>query len=130
MIYSKLIITELGRFPTRSDNVYFANNKQAALAVFTFTFYFALAEHNLIKVNLYINWSAQAVNSISERAKWSSSKLIKFAHLSKLANQSRLNKPLVTEKAQACTVAFINARNLLAARCWDKFINCRKNRRW
>ena len=55
MIYSKLIITEPGRFPTRSDNVYFANNKQAALAVFTFTFYFALAEHNLIKVNLYIN---------------------------------------------------------------------------
>ena len=27
MIYSKLIITELGRFPTRSDNVYFEDGE-------------------------------------------------------------------------------------------------------
>ena len=29
------MINELARFPTRSDNVYFANNEQASIAVFT-----------------------------------------------------------------------------------------------
>ena len=45
---SKLIINELGRCPTRSDNVYFANNEQASLAIFTTAFCFAHAERNLI----------------------------------------------------------------------------------
>ena len=31
----KLMINELTRFPTRSENVYFANNEQAPIAVFT-----------------------------------------------------------------------------------------------
>ena len=32
---SKLIINELAGSPTRSENVYFANNEQASIAVFT-----------------------------------------------------------------------------------------------
>ena len=32
---SKLINNELGRCSTRSDNVYFVNNEQASLAIFT-----------------------------------------------------------------------------------------------
>ena len=55
-----MIINELGRSPTRSNNVYSDNNEQASLAVFT-----AHAEHNLIKLKLYNNWSTQAVNNIS-----------------------------------------------------------------
>ena len=50
MTCSKLIINELGRCPTRSDNVYFANNEQASLAVFNAVFCFAHAEHNLIEL--------------------------------------------------------------------------------
>ena len=52
---SKLIINELGRCPTRSDHVCFADNEQASLAVFTAAFCFAHAEHNLIKLELYTN---------------------------------------------------------------------------
>ena len=67
-----MIINELGDSPTRSDNVYFANNEQALLAVITVTtviinitaLCFAHAEQNLIKLKLYNNWSAQAVNNI------------------------------------------------------------------
>ena len=50
----KLIINEPGRCPTRSDNVYFANNEQASLA-FTAAFCFANAGHNLIELKLCIN---------------------------------------------------------------------------
>ena len=42
-------------FPTRSGNVYFANNEQASIVVFTSVFCFALAEHHLIKLKLYDN---------------------------------------------------------------------------
>ena len=49
---SKLIINELGLCPTRSNNIYFANNEQTSLA-FTDMFCFAHAEHNLIKLKLY-----------------------------------------------------------------------------
>ena len=35
IIFSKLIINELGHCLTRPDNVYFANNEQALLAIFT-----------------------------------------------------------------------------------------------
>ena len=41
---SKSIINELARSPTRSENVYFANNKQ----VFTAVFCFKHAEHHLV----------------------------------------------------------------------------------
>ena len=52
----KLIITELARFPTRLDSVYFANNEQASIAVFTdCLFCFTHAEHHLIKLKIYNN---------------------------------------------------------------------------
>ena len=38
------MINELSGSPARSENVYFANNKQASIAVFTAVFYFAHAE--------------------------------------------------------------------------------------
>ena len=60
----KLMINELACFPTRSENVYFANNEQASIAVFTAVFCFTHAEHHLIKLKLYNNRSAQAVNSV------------------------------------------------------------------
>ena len=44
------MINELARFPTRSENVYFANNEQALIAVFTAVFYFTHEEHQLIKL--------------------------------------------------------------------------------
>ena len=50
---SKLIIKELGRCLNRSDDIYFANNKQTMLA-FTAAFCFAHAEHNLIKLKLLL----------------------------------------------------------------------------
>ena len=49
------MINELGRCPTRSENVYFANNEQASLAVFNAVFCFTHAKHNLIKRKLYDN---------------------------------------------------------------------------
>ena len=52
---SKLMINELGRCPTRSENFYFANSKQALIAIFTAMLCFTHAEHNLIKLKLYIN---------------------------------------------------------------------------
>ena len=57
------MINELALFPTRSRNVYFANNEQASIAGFTAVFCLTHAEHHLIKLELYHNWSAQAVNS-------------------------------------------------------------------
>ena len=49
MTCSTLTINELECCLTRSDNNYFANNEEASFAVFTAAFYFARAEHNLIK---------------------------------------------------------------------------------
>ena len=46
------MIDELVGSPTRSENVYFANNKQASIAVFTAVFCFTHAEHHLIKHHL------------------------------------------------------------------------------
>ena len=58
------MINELAPFPIRSGNVYFANKEQASIAVFTAVFCFTHAEHHLIKLKLYNNWSTQAVNSV------------------------------------------------------------------
>ena len=55
------MINELERSPTRSRNVYLANNEQASIAVFTAVFCFTHAEHNLIKHRNNNNWSAQVV---------------------------------------------------------------------
>ena len=51
---SKLIINELGRCLTRSDNVYFSNNEQTLL-LFNAAFCFEHGEPNLTKLKLYIN---------------------------------------------------------------------------
>ena len=64
------MINKLGRCPTRSENVYFANNEQASITVFTDVFCFMHAKHYLIKLKLYNDWSAQSVDSILERAMW------------------------------------------------------------
>ena len=58
------MINELACFPSRSGNVCFANNEQASIAVFTAVFRFTHIEHYLIKLKLYNNSSAQAVNSV------------------------------------------------------------------
>ena len=50
---SKVVINEPGRCPTKSDNIYFANNEQALLA-FTAAFCFAHVKHNSITFKLYI----------------------------------------------------------------------------
>ena len=55
-------------FYNYSDKFYFANNKQASLAVFTAEICFAPAKHNLIKLKFKNNRSAQAVNNILEDA--------------------------------------------------------------
>ena len=52
---SKLMIDKLGRSLTRSENVYFANNEQASIVVFTAMFCFTHAEYHLIKLKLYNN---------------------------------------------------------------------------
>ena len=49
------MINGLRRCWTRSENVYFANNEQASIPVFTAVFCFTLAEHNLTKLKLYNN---------------------------------------------------------------------------
>ena len=47
------MINELAFSPTRSENVYFANNEQALIAVFTAVFSeHKYAKHNLIKLIL------------------------------------------------------------------------------
>ena len=51
--------------------------------------------------------SAPAVNNISESVFWNSSTPIKFPRLSKLANQSTLNKAHAIEVTKTCKVAFI-----------------------
>ena len=49
------MINELVGSPTRSENVYFANDEQASIAVFTAVFCFTYAKHHLIKLKLYNN---------------------------------------------------------------------------
>ena len=49
------MINEFAGSPTRSENVYFANNDQASIAVFTAVFSFIHAEHYLNKLKLYNN---------------------------------------------------------------------------
>ena len=49
------MINELVGSPTRSENVYFANNEQASIVVFTAVFCFTNAEIYLIKLKLYNN---------------------------------------------------------------------------
>ena len=72
------MVNELARFPTRSDNVYFAYNEQVSIAVFTAAFCFTHTEHRLIKLKLYNNLTAQAVNSVLCEIQRSRSHLLTF----------------------------------------------------
>ena len=72
------MINELAGSPARSANVFFANNEQALIAVFTAAFCFTHAEHHLIKLKLYINWSAQVVNSVLYEIQRNQSNLLIF----------------------------------------------------
>ena len=58
--------------------VYFANNEQASIAVFTAVFCFTHAEHHYIKLKLYNNWSVQAVNSVLCEIQRNQSSLLTF----------------------------------------------------
>ena len=44
------MINELAGSRTRSENVYFPNNEQASIVVFTAVFCFTHAKHHLIKL--------------------------------------------------------------------------------
>ena len=72
------MINELRRCPRRSENVYFANNEEVSILVFTTAFCFTHAKHNLIKLKLYNNWSAQAVNSVLCEIQRNQSNLLTF----------------------------------------------------
>ena len=72
------MINELARSPTRSKNVYFANNDLALIAVFTAVFCFTHVEYNLIKLKLYHNWSAQTVHSVLCEIQRNQSNLLTF----------------------------------------------------
>ena len=48
-----------------NSRVIIANNEEASIAVFTAAFCFTHAEHHLIKLKLYNNWSAQAVKAVN-----------------------------------------------------------------
>ena len=49
------MIYEIAGSPARSQNVYFANNEQASIAVFTAVFCFTYAKTNLNKLKLFNN---------------------------------------------------------------------------
>ena len=72
------MINELAGSAIRSENFYFANNEQASIAVFTTVFCFTHVERNLITLKLYINWSAQAVNSVLCEIQRNQSNLLTF----------------------------------------------------
>ena len=72
------MINELARSPTRLNNFYFVSNEQASIAVFTAVFCFTHAEHHLIKLKLYNNWSVQAVNSVLCEIQRNQSSLLTF----------------------------------------------------
>ena len=48
------MINEIARFPTRPENVSFAKNEQASIAVFTAVLFYTCRTH-LIKLKLYNN---------------------------------------------------------------------------
>ena len=70
---SKLMINELAGSRTRSENVYFPNNEQASIVVFTAVFCFSNAKHHLIKLKL-----AQALNSVLREIQKNQSNLLTF----------------------------------------------------
>ena len=74
------MINEVVGSPAKAENVYFANNEQASIAVFAAVFCFTHAENDLIKLKLYNNWLAQAVNSVLCEIERSQSNLLTFKY--------------------------------------------------
>ena len=72
------MINELACFPTRSENVYFANTEKASIAGFTAVFCFTHAEHHLINLKLCNDWSVQAINSVLREIRRNQSNLLTF----------------------------------------------------
>ena len=72
------MINELASSPTRSENVCFVNNEQVSIAVFTAVFCSTHAENHLIKLKLYNNCSALAVNSVLCEIQKNQSNLLLF----------------------------------------------------
>ena len=72
------MIKEIAGSPTTLENVYFAYNELASIAVFIAVFCVAHAEHYLIKLKLYNNWSAEAVNSVLCEIQRNQSNLLTF----------------------------------------------------
>ena len=72
------MINELAGSLTRSEYIYFTNNEQASIAVFTAVLCFTHAKHPLIKLKLYNNWSAQTVNVVLCEIQRNQSNLLTF----------------------------------------------------
>ena len=72
------MINEISSCLTRSENIYFAKNEQASIAVFTAVFCFIHAEHNLVTLKLYNSSSAQAGNRMLYKIQRNQSNLLTF----------------------------------------------------
>ena len=122
-----MLINELGSCPTRSDNVYFADNEEALL-VFTAAFCFAHAEYNLIKPKLRNDWSASAVDNISESAMWNSSKPINFLTFKNYSiNKGWIKQAHVIEIMYSC---FYESKKLFGCSMQRSMSIKKKNRIW
>lgn len=78
-----------------------------------------------------INLSACIMCTIidfSETSSELSSKPIRFAPLSKVANQSTFNRAHVIKLKRTCTVAFMKTRNSFIVRCKAKRVNWKKQK--
>ena len=124
----KLIINELGRCPTRSDNVYFAINEPASLA-FTAAFCFANVEH-IIYLNLdYIIIDQCHLLKIFRRVLSEIQANQTNSSSLKISQSTTLNKAHVIEITKACTVTFMKTRNSLVVRCRKKHVNWEKKQK-
>ena len=79
-------------------------------------FYFVHAEHNLIKLKLYLVLGECYVKFKQTNQICSPLKI----------SQLTLNKAHVIEITKACTVAFMKARNSLVFRCKEELVNWKK----
>ena len=85
------MINEIGLSPTTSDNVYFANNEQASIAVFTAVFYFTQVEHNLINLN-YVKLDQRKLFTVFQSVLY-----VKFKEANKICSPSKISKSVNAE---------------------------------
>ena len=86
------MINEFLPSKTRSENVYFVNNEKASIADFTAVFCFTHTEHHLIKLKLYNNWSAQAVNCVLCEIQRNQSNLLTFKIIQSINAESTCDR--------------------------------------